>query len=151
MSKLSDTQRKILIAAAAAEGHTIAIPSNIRGGAAKRLADGLVTAGYAKAGSNGLAATAAGLRAAGAAPKAKRASKAGAARSARKPRAGTKQEQVIALLRQPDGATLAEVCKMTDWQPHTARAFISATLGKRLGLSIKSEKLERGRIYKVAE
>src|SRR5437868_11962204 len=132
VSKLTDTQRKVLMAAATAEDHVITIPKDVRGGAAKKLADGLVAAGYAKRGGNGLVATAAGLRAAGAEPKAKRAAKSSAQRATRALRTGTKQEEVIALLRQPDGATLAEVCKATDWQPHTARAFISATLGKRL-------------------
>jgi hypothetical protein len=151
-TKLTDTQRKVLAAAAAHENHAIAIPSNIRGGAAKKLAEGLIAAGLARNGSDGLIATAAGLRAAGAESKAKRTrAKPGTPRKARAARTGTKQEQIIALLRQPDGATLAEVCKATEWQPHTARAFISATLGKRLGLWIKSEKVEgRGRVYRIA-
>ncbi|WP_240790185.1 DUF3489 domain-containing protein [Roseomonas sp. HF4] len=50
----------------------------------------------------------------------------------RKPREGTKQEQVLALLRREEGATIAQICEATGWQQHTVRGFF-AGLKKRQG------------------
>jgi len=67
-----------------------------------------------------------------------------------KPRAGTKQAKLIEILKAPDGATIAEIAKDVNWQPHTIRGAMSGALKKRLGLSIVSEKIkERGRVYKI--
>ena len=63
---------------------------------------------------------------------------------------GTKTEHVIALLRQPEGATIAELTKATDWQPHSVRGFISGTLGTKLKLEVESAKDAEGeRRYKL--
>lgn len=68
-----------------------------------------------------------------------------------KPRSGTKLAMLIEMLEAPDGATIAEIAKATNWLPHTIRGAISGALKKRLGLTITSEKLEgRGRTYKIA-
>jgi len=53
----------------------------------------------------------------------------------RKPRAGTKQEQVLALLRRPEGATVAQIAEATGWAPHTVRGFF-AGLKKRQGIAV---------------
>jgi hypothetical protein len=53
----------------------------------------------------------------------------------RKPREGTKQEQVLALLRREEGATIAQICEATGWQQHTVRGFF-AGLKKRQGISV---------------
>jgi uncharacterized protein DUF3489 len=67
-----------------------------------------------------------------------------------KSRAGTKQAMLIEMLEAPEGATIAEIAKATEWQPHTIRGTISGALKKRLGLTISSEKDEnRGRVYKI--
>lgn len=80
----------------------------------------------------------------------------------RAPRQGTKQEQVLALLRRPEGATIAQVMEATGWQQHTVRGFF-AGLKKRQGIAI--EVMERVRqvgpnntgakgsysIYRIAE
>ena len=58
-------------------------------------------------------------------------------------RAGTKQAQVIAMLKRPFGATITEIVEATGWQAHSARGFISGALKKRLGLAIMSRKIER--------
>ncbi len=71
-----------------------------------------------------------------------------AARPARKPgaprapRQGTKQEQVLALLRRPEGATIPQVMEVTGWQQHTVRGFF-AGLRKRQGIAV--EVMERVR------
>jgi hypothetical protein len=62
----------------------------------------------------------------------------------------TKQEQLLALLRQPQGTTIKHAAKTLDWQPHSVRGIISGVLKKRLGLTIISEKEEGGRVYRVA-
>ena len=68
-----------------------------------------------------------------------------------KPRAATKQSLLIEMLEAPDGATIAEIAKATNWLPHTIRGAMSGALKKRLGLTITSEKVEgRGRTYKIA-
>ena len=64
----------------------------------------------------------------------------------RRPRSheNTKEALLIALLRRPEGATIAQVIEATGWQPHTVRGAISGALKKKRGLKVTSEK-ERGR------
>jgi hypothetical protein len=65
-------------------------------------------------------------------------------------RAGTKQAQVIALLKRPEGATLAEIVEVTSWQAHSARGVISGVLKKKLGLVVGSTKEDsRGAVYRI--
>jgi hypothetical protein len=60
----------------------------------------------------------------------------------RKPREGTKQWAVLALLRRPEGATIAQVVDATGWQQHTVRGFF-AGLKRRQGIAV--EVMERVR------
>jgi hypothetical protein len=54
------------------------------------------------------------------------------------------------MLKRRDGATIEEIVKAFDWQPHTVRGAIAGALKKKLGLNIVSEKDEnRGRIYRI--
>jgi hypothetical protein len=96
------------------------------------------------------------------ATQAKKAPKAAKGRSpARKPavaptrgktREGTKQAEMIALLRRPDGATIDDIVAATGWQKHTVRGAIAGALKKKLGLDVTSEKIEgRGRVYKITD
>ena len=63
---------------------------------------------------------------------------------------GTKQALLIEMLQRPEGASITEIVKELDWQPHTARGAISGALKKKLGLPITSEKHpERGTVYKL--
>jgi len=61
----------------------------------------------------------------------------------------SKQDEVIAMLRRPEGATVDEVASVTGWQHHTVRGVFSGTLKKKLGLTIASAKEERGRVYRI--
>ena len=63
----------------------------------------------------------------------------------------SKRDVVIAMLRQPEGATVEEVASVTGWQRHTVRGVFSGTLKKKLGLTLASAKEERGRVYRIAE
>ena len=86
------------------------------------------------------------------APRTKGAAKPKAAAKPAKPRAESKQSQLIAMLKQPDGATIAEIAKALDWLPHTVRGAIAGALKKKLGLKVESEKVDnRGRVYRLVE
>ena len=75
-----------------------------------------------------------------------------ATKTASAPRAESKQSQLIAMLRQPDGATIVEIAKAPGWLPHTVRGAIAGALKKKLGLKVESEKVDdRGRVYRLAE
>ena len=64
----------------------------------------------------------------------------------------SKQATVIALLSRPEGATLAQITEATQWQLHTTRGFLAGAVKKRLGLTLTSEKPEGGvRIYRVID
>jgi hypothetical protein len=62
----------------------------------------------------------------------------------------SKQDEVIAMLRRPEGAAVDEVASATGWQRHTVRGVFSGTLKKKLGLTLASAKEERGRVYRIA-
>ena len=65
-------------------------------------------------------------------------------------RDGSKQAQLIAMLRRAKGATIDEIAEALSWQPHTVRGAIAGALKKKLGLEVTSEKDEkRGRVYRV--
>ncbi|PZW40377.1 uncharacterized protein DUF3489 [Humitalea rosea] len=56
----------------------------------------------------------------------------------RKPREGTKQEQVIAMLRRPEGATVAQIAEATGWAQHTVRGFFAGLKKKGHAVEVKS-------------
>ena len=75
-----------------------------------------------------------------------------AAKKASTPRAESKQAQLIAMLKRPEGATIDEIVKALDWQAHTVRGAMSGALKKKLGLKVESEKGDpRGRVYRITE
>ena len=65
-------------------------------------------------------------------------------------RAGSKTAKILDLLKRPGGATARELMKATGWQPHSVRGFLSGTVGKKMGLTVTSTKVEDGeRRYSV--
>jgi len=63
----------------------------------------------------------------------------------------SRQDALLRLLSQPEGATIGDMTEATGWQPHSVRGALSGIIGKKLGLKVTSEKLpERDRIYRVS-
>jgi hypothetical protein len=61
----------------------------------------------------------------------------------------TKAEQIVALLKEPSGASLRAIMELTGWQPHSVRGFVSAQISKRMGLKVRSFKRDGARIYRI--
>ena len=73
-------------------------------------------------------------------------------RSSQGRRENTKEALVIAILRRPEGGTIAQIMAATGWRAHTVRGFFAAALKKRHGLAVTSKKPQGGeRIYRLAE
>ena len=71
----------------------------------------------------------------------------------RKPRTrdNSKQAQVIAMLKRPEGATISQICELTQWERHTVRGTFAGAFKKKLGLDINSTKEAGGeRVYRIA-
>lgn len=170
MTKLTDTQAIILSAASQRDNHVaLPLPDSLRGGAAAKVVGALLAKGFLEeveadtrndepvwretGDGHGvtLIATNTGLAAIGIeTDKAADSPAEDAAPKPRTPREGTKQATLIAMLRAPDGATIADIMDATGWQSHTVRGAMSGALKKKLGLEVTSEKVgDRGRVYKL--
>jgi hypothetical protein len=71
-------------------------------------------------------------------------------KAAAKPRTreNSKQATVIQMLQRPEGATVQQICETTGWQAHTVRGTFAGALKKKLGLTIVSDKAQGGeRVY----
>ena len=159
---LTDTQRAVLDAALARPDRRLEpLPDGLKGGAARKVVEALIARGLAEPGPDGPMATDAldtpdEAGGAVAEPETVSAAEPGAhaapAAAGPRTRPGTKQAALIALLRRPGGATLAEMTEATNWQAHTVRGALAGALKKRLGLDVRSESVEgRGRTYFLAD
>jgi hypothetical protein len=59
----------------------------------------------------------------------------------------SKATLVVALLRDPKGATLQHIMRATGWQAHSVRGFIAGHVKKKLGLKVQSFKRDGERVY----
>ena len=85
-------------------------------------------------------------------PAADGAPEAGTAARTRKTREGTKQAQLIAMLRRAEGATIDEIVAAIGWRTHTVRGAFAGALKKRLGLNVTSKKVEGSkRVCRIAD
>ena len=62
---------------------------------------------------------------------------------------GSKQSRVVAMLRSPDGTTIAAMMKTTGWQQHSVRGFLAGVVRKKLKLKLNSKKIDGARVYSV--
>ena len=74
-------------------------------------------------------------------------------KTSRTPKAAalSKGEKILELLQRNSGATIAELAKVTGWQEHSVRGFLSGTLKKKQGYRVTSTKEEgKARRYAVS-
>lgn len=62
----------------------------------------------------------------------------------------TKAAIVAKLLTRTKGATLAEIAKATDWQPHSCREFLTGLRNKGKAL-IKEQRTDSAVAYRIAD
>ncbi len=139
------------------EGKIAWFPENIKGGARQKVIDGLFKRALITYDGKDWFVAAEGYEALGVPRKAPVSTQAIdeviKAATAAKPRTrdNSKQAQVIAMLKRPEGATIEQICEATQWQAHTVRGTFAGAFKKKLGLEITSTKEAGGqRIYRVA-
>ena len=139
------------------EGKITWFPDNIKGGARKKVIDGLFKRALITYDGTDLFVAAEGYEALGVPRKAPLSAQAiddvieEASKSRPRTRDNSKQAQVIAMLKRPEGATIAQICEATGWQQHTVRGTFAWAFKKKLGLDIKSTKDAGGeRVYRIA-
>ena len=155
--ELTETQETILRHAHEyTEGKIVWFPEHIKGGARQKVLDGLFNRALITQVGDDWFIAAEGYDALGVPRKALISSEALSniiktteAKQARS-RDNSKQAQVIAMLKRPEGATIAQICEATGWQQHTVRGSM-ANMKKKLGLTIAGDKSEDGeRVYRIA-
>ena len=139
------------------EGKITWFPDNIKGGARKKVIDGLFKRALITYDGTDWFLAAEGYEALGVPRKAPLSAQAiddvieEASKSRPRTRDNSKQAQVIAMLKRPAGATIAQICEATGWQRHTVRGTFAGAFKKKLGLEINSTKEAGGeRVYRIA-
>ena len=170
MSKtdLSPAQHAILASAIQNTGGKIEwFPDNIKGGARKKVLEGLFNRALITTDGTDWFAAAEGYDALGfprpplvpVAPSAEETANEAPPVAARRQehapsrlrtRENSKQAAIIKMLQRAKGATISQICEATGWQAHTVRGAFAGALKKKLGLNIVSDKVPGGeRIYRV--
>ncbi len=61
----------------------------------------------------------------------------------------SKKDKIFALMQRPEGATIEEMVKISEWQSHTVRGFLS--MQKKAGKNVTSERINDERRYRIGE
>lgn len=142
--QLTPTQHAILVYAHEHnEGKVVWFPDNLHGGAKAKTIESLTAHKLVTRSGDAIVIAQHGYAALGVEPPANQP-------KARKMRENSKQSQVIAMLKRPEGATIAQICEATGWQQHTVRGTFAGAFKKKLGLAITSAKEADGeRVYRL--
>ena len=157
-NELTETQETILRHSHEyTEGKIVWFPEHIKGGARQKVLDGLFNRALITQVGDDWFIAAEGYDALGLPRKAPISSEAlnkvveTVAATQPRTRDNSKQAQVIAMLRRPEGATIAQICEATGWKPHTVRGTFAGAFKKKLGLEITSTKESGGqRLYRIS-
>ncbi len=136
------------------EGKIAWFPDNIKGGARARVLTSLIRNDLIEYRGDQAAVSDAGYDALGLPRQKPVVVAAKATTSTPKPRTrdNSKQAQVIAMLKRPEGATVQQIVDLTGWQAHTVRGTFAGAFKKKLGLAITSERHEGGtRVYRITD
>ena len=158
--QLTSTQQQVLEHAAdCIDGRIDWFPESVKGGARKKVTDGLLSRGLiTNNGGSHWYITASGFDALGrarpeaepSAPPAPRRSESTTVDAKAPFRENSKQATVIKMLQRPEGASIQTICEATGWQAHTVRGMFAGTLKKKLGLTIQSDKsMGNARQYRI--
>ena len=149
--KLTDTQRQILEHAVQHTGGKLDwFPDNIKGGARTKVIDSLFNRALITRDGDDWCVAAEGYDVLGVTRPSCEATQPTEPEQ-RRTRANSKQAEVIAMLKRPEGATINEICTATSWQQHTVRGTFAGAFKKKLGLEITSVKEPgRDRVYRIA-
>ena len=158
-NELTDTQHAILTHAhQQTEGKIVWLPEHIKGGARQKVLDGLINRTLITQIDDDWFIAAEGYHALGVPCKAPITAEVinqiieSASVQQPRTRDNTKQAQVIAMLKRPEGATIQQICEATGWKPHTVRGTFAGAFKKKLGLEIISIKeADQGRVYRIAQ
>ena len=158
-TKLTETQTAILKAAAGRpDGNIEPLPPTLRGGARAKVIEGLLARELVADADGHHLLTDAGYAAVGKRspiPKDVRKLDAPDALTRSEPiphtlRPGTKLAAIIDAMRNPGGATIAQMMAGTGWQAHSVRGALSGMVRKRLGYEVITEKGADGqRAYRI--
>lgn len=158
--QLTSTQQQVLEHAAdTIDGRLDWFPESVKGGARKKVTDGLLSRGLiTNNGGSHWYITAEGFEALGRARPDANSPVPPAPEDplpitvAAKPRIreNSKQAKVIKMLQRPEGATIPHICASTGWQAHTVRGAFAGAFKRKLGLNIVSDKAEGSdRVYRI--
>lgn len=66
-------------------------------------------------------------------------------------RAVTKLEEIVAMLRTKQGASIDQMAKSVGWHRHSVHGLISGNIRKKQGLNVVSEMVDGVRVYRIVK